>query len=63
MMLVFVIGMIASMIFGACVMFAIMDIYMLERKVKRLKAIIKEQQKKGDSEPEVIKVIDISQEK
>lgn len=60
-MLVFVIGMIASMIFGACVMFAVLDIYMLERKVKRLKAKLKKLEK-GD-EPEVVQIIDITPEK
>ena len=56
-MLIFVIGMIASMMIGACIMFAIMDIYMLEKKVRKLKAIIT---KMKETEPEIVKVIDIT---
>lgn len=53
---VFLVGCLASMIFGACVMFVIMDIYLLEKKVDRLKRRLK----KVKSEPEVVKVIDIT---
>lgn len=58
-MLIFVIGMLASMIFGACVMFAVMDIYLLERKVRKLKNIIARMK---EAEPEIVKVIDITEE-
>ena len=59
-MLIFLVGCVASMIFGACVMFAVMDIYMLQRKVDRLKRKIK---KMREMEPEIVKVIDITEEK
>lgn len=54
--LVFLIGCLASMIFGACVMFVIMDIYLLEKKVARLKRRLK----KKETDPEVVKVIDVT---
>ena len=54
--LVFLIGCLASMIFGACVMFVVMDIYLLEKKVDRLKRRLK----KKKTEPEVVKVIDVT---
>jgi len=54
--LVFLIGCLASMIFGACVMFVVMDIYLLEKKVARLKRRLK----KKKTEPEVVKVIDVT---
>lgn len=53
---VFLVGCLASMVFGACVMFVVMDIYLLEKKVDRLKRRLK----KVKSEPEVVKVIDIT---
>lgn len=52
---VFLVGCFASMIFGACVMFTIMDIYLLEKKVDRLKRRIK----KMKSKPDTVKVTDI----
>ncbi len=55
---VFLVGCFASMIFGGCVMFAIMDIYLLERKVDRLKRRLK---KVKAVEPKVVKVIDITE--
>ena len=58
--LVFLIGCFASAIFGACVMFFIMDIYILQRKVDRLKRKIKKM--KGE-EPEIVKIIDVTPEK
>lgn len=57
---VFLVGCFASMIFGACVMFTIMDIYLLEKKVDRLKRRLK---KLKSSEPEKEKVIDNVPEK
>ena len=59
-MLIFLIGCLASMIFGACVMFTIIDIYMLQRKVDRLKRKIKKMMRET-KEPEVIRVIDVTE--
>ena len=59
--LVFLIGCFASAVFGACVMYAIMDIWMLQRKVERLKRKIKKMQK--EVEPEVVRIIDITPDK
>lgn len=59
-MLIFLIGCLASMVFGACVMFTIIDIYMLQRKVDRLKRKIKRMR---ETEPEIVKIIDITEEK